>query len=380
MRIAFASTCKSWGGGEQFLAHLMTGMVRAGQEVGLVARRGAATASWAASAQMPLVLEIERLGRMPGSIWAIRQWLRRHAFDVLVLNDPHAITSGGIASWRLPLARVGVRHTIFPVRSAWKHRHLVDHVLCVSQAAQRECVRAGVGFDRTSVIHCGVPGAAVDLNAVAAVKRMFHSAAGGKAATRHLLGVGSLISVKGFDVTIKALAAGVQAGKDWQLWIAGDGVLRDSLTALAAKANVADRVHLLGFRRDVAALMAAADAFVSASHSEGLPLVLVEAMQRGCPIVSTPVGGCAEALQANEANQSPFAEIAAPGDVAGLTAAIDRSLQLEPHAKHRVAAARRWALETFSIEGMVERHLQLYRRLASRRGHNGPSRSLRRAA
>jgi glycosyltransferase involved in cell wall biosynthesis len=380
MRIAFASTSKSWGGGEQFLAHLIAGMERAGNEVGLVARRGAAMASWAASAQVPQVLEIDRLGRMPASIWAYRKWLRKHSFDVLVLNDPHAITSGGIASWRLPLARVGIRHTIFPVRSAWKHRNLVDHVLCVSKAAQRECVHAGVGMDRTSVVHCGVPAAGVEPEAIAAVKRMFHSAACGNAATRHLLGVGSLISVKGFDVTIKALAAGVQAGKDWQLWIAGEGVLRDSLTALAARLNVANRVHLLGFRRDVAALMSAADAFVSASHSEGLPLVLVEAMLRGCPIVSTPVGGCAEALQANEANQSPFAEIAAPGDVAGLTAAIDRSLNLELSGKHRVGAARNWAIETFSIDGMVERHLQLYRQLVARRRENGPTSSLRRAA
>jgi glycosyltransferase involved in cell wall biosynthesis len=380
MRIAFASTSKSWGGGEQFLAHLMTGMVRAGQEVGLVARRGAAMASWAASAQVPLLLEIDRLGRMPGSIWAYRTWLRKHAFDVLVLNDPHAITSGGIASWQLPLARVGIRHTIFPVRSAWKHRNLVDHVLCVSQAAQQECIRAGVGAGRTSVVHCGVPVPSAELEAVAAVKRMFHNAAGAKTATRHLLGVGSLISVKGFDVTINALAAGIQAGKDWQLWIAGEGLLRDSLTALAARLNVANRVHLLGFRRDVAALMSAADVFVSASHCEGLPLVLVEAMLRGCPIVSTPVGGCAEALQANEANQSPFAEITAPGDVAGLATAIDRSLTLEPPAKDRVAAARHWALETFSIDRMVERHLQLYRQLVARRGDDRPTGSLRRAA
>lgn len=380
MRIAFASTSKSWGGGEQFLAHLVTGMVRAGQDVGLVARRGAAMASWAASAQLPLVLEIDRLGRMPGSIWAYRQWLREHAFDVLVLNDPHAITSGGVAAWRLPLVRVGIRHTIFPVRSAWKHRHLVDHVLCVSQAAQRECVHAGVDAGRTSVVHCGIPVPSVEPPAIAAVKRMFRSAAGGNAATRHLLGVGSLISVKGFDVTIKALAAGVRAGNDWQLWIAGEGGLRASFAALASRLNVADRVHLLGFRRDVAALMSAADVFVSASHSEGLPLVLVEAMLRGCPIVSTPVGGCAEALQANEANQSPFAEIAVPGDVASLTAAIDRSLNLEPSAKDRVAAAGRWALETFSIDRMIDRHLQLYRQLAARRGGDEPAGARRRAA
>jgi glycosyltransferase involved in cell wall biosynthesis len=139
-------------------------------------------------------------------------------------------------------------------------------------------------------------------------------------------------------------------------------------------------VHLLGFRRDVAALMSAADVFVSASHSEGLPLVLVEAMQVGCPIVSTPVGGCAEALHVDASGRSPWAEIAAPGDVAGLAAAITRSLTLEPPARDRVAAARHWALKTFSIDGMVERHLELYRLLSEGSGSARSSDAGRRAA
>jgi glycosyltransferase involved in cell wall biosynthesis len=366
MRIAFASTKANWGGGEQLLSHHIAGIADAGHDVGLAAPRGSGVAAWAQSIGVPFIYEFPGHGKSPRSLWRLRAWLRRHAFDVLVLNDPHAITAGGIAAWRLPILRIGMRHTSYPVRSGWKHRTLVDHLVCVSQAAQEECIKAGVPIAQSSVIYGGLPEPRVDLSQVHELRAMFAHAATGQA--RHLLGIGSLLSVKGFDVTIRALAAAVRQGRNWRLWIAGQGDELNSLSALAAELDVTDRVHWLGFRRDIVALLTAADAFISASYSEGLPLVLVEAMQAGCPIVSTPAGGCVEALDVDASNHSPRAEVFPAGDHAALAAAIDRALKPSALQQQRTENAKAWAAANFSIPQMAERHLDLYARLLRRPG------------
>jgi glycosyltransferase involved in cell wall biosynthesis len=79
-----------------------------------------------------------------------------------------------------------------------------------------------------------------------------------------------------------------------RLVIAGDGPLRSSLAALIEEAGLGDSVSLLGIRKDVSSILAAADAFVLSSLWEGLPMVLLEAAGQGLPIVSTDVGGCRE--------------------------------------------------------------------------------------
>lgn len=391
MRIAFISSSKGWGGGELLLSYLVDGVAAQGHETALVARAASPMAHWAERRGLsidpervegPLRFETPGRGRTPRALWNLRRWLRDLRPDVLVLNDPHAITSGGVAAWRLGIPRVGIRHTVFGV-NAWKHRLLTDHLVCVSQAAQAACLEVGLPHAMTSIIHCGLPAPQVAPDQVQSIRRMFADAAShtqAAAPPRHLLGVGSLISVKGFDTTIRAVAQAARGGRHWHLWLAGEGADRAALEKLAAKLKVADRVHFLGFRTDVTALLAAADLFVSASLSEGLPLVLVEAMQAGCPIAATPVGGCVEALQVDAAGVSPLAELFAPGNVESAVAAIERGAEPNLAREARVAAARRWASETFAQQRMARRHIALYEQLRDSRPPSAASTTRRPAA
>ena len=66
---------------------------------------------------------------------------------------------------------------------------------------------------------------------------------------------------------------------------------------LAAKCNVSHRLRFLGMRKDVPALMAAADGYMMSSAWEGLPMVLLEAAGSGLPIVATNVGGNCEIVR-----------------------------------------------------------------------------------
>jgi glycosyltransferase involved in cell wall biosynthesis len=74
------------------------------------------------------------------------------------------------------------------------------------------------------------------------------------------------------------------------LWIAGDGEERDALYQQAVRLGILDRVRLLGAVADVESRLQIADIFVLSSRYEGLPMVLLEAMDAALPIVATRVG------------------------------------------------------------------------------------------
>jgi glycosyltransferase involved in cell wall biosynthesis len=356
MRICYVSTGKTFGGGERLLASLVTAVAGKLESVSLVARRGTPLAAWGREQGLAL-LELPGHGRSPRSLWRLRRWLAQQQAELVVLNDPHAISSGALATLGLNLPRLGMRHTVFPIRSPWKHNKL-DRVICVSAAAQRECLEAGVPQRRIAVIHGGVPRPRLSADNLRQVRELF-----GGSQDKNILAIGSLLPVKGFDTLIRAVAQGIATGRPWRLWIAGDGPQRDALLALAGDLGVADRLRILGFREDISELLAGADVFVSASHSEGLSLVLIEAMLARCPIVATAVGGSCEVLDADSQSRSPLAETFPPGDSEVLRSAIDRSLPPAAANQARLERARQWAQANFSVEQMAEKHLQLYRQV-----------------
>jgi|SRR5579863_761472 glycosyltransferase involved in cell wall biosynthesis len=87
-----------------------------------------------------------------------------------------------------------------------------------------------------------------------------------------------------------------QAAGNWRLLLVGDGFRRPGVERAIAKAGLRDRITCLGERTDIPELLAAADLFVLASHWEGLPLSIIEAMRAGLPVVATDVGGVSEVV------------------------------------------------------------------------------------
>ena len=99
-----------------------------------------------------------------------------------------------------------------------------------------------------------------------------------------IMSAGRLVKVKNFAMLIRAFAA---AGGDRKLVIAGEGVERGALEALARELGVGDRVILPGYMANPYPLMAAADMFILSSDSEGYPNALIEGMAAGRPVIST---------------------------------------------------------------------------------------------
>src|SRR5207253_1485827 len=92
---------------------------------------------------------------------------------------------------------------------------------------------------------------------------------------RLMVAVGNLYPVKGYEYLIDALARLAQTHPTLHLAISGRGNLADALVDRARERGIGGRVHLLGLRSDVPAVLRAADLFVLPSLNEGLPLALL---------------------------------------------------------------------------------------------------------
>jgi glycosyltransferase involved in cell wall biosynthesis len=131
--------------------------------------------------------------------------------------------------------------------------------------------------------------------------------------------------------------------------------------ALAAALSVADRVHFLGFRTDMAALMRAADLFVLPSRYEPFGLVLLEALASGLPVVASAHAGGADLI-------GPDAGVVLPDcDDAGALAAALRTLLADPVRRHGMAGAARQVALAHAWPAMARRYLDLLRQTARQR-------------
>ena len=167
--------------------------------------------------------------------------------------------------------------------------------------------------------------------------------------------VGRLDAVKGFDQVIRVLAH----EPTWQFVLLGEGRERDGLLALAEELGVADRVHLLGFRKDAQKLYPYFDVYTMVSHHEGLPLVLLEAAMNGVATVCSALDTMVEFFAADEV---AYYE---PGDLDGLRAAIGNALG---DADAFGQAMHRRYLADYTRERMADAYLEVYRALAERAG------------
>ncbi len=109
--------------------------------------------------------------------------------------------------------------------------------------------------------------------------------------------VAALTSQKGHPTLLRAFAALKQQRGDALLLIVGAGQERPALEALANQLGVSDSVRFLGKRDDVAEILAISDVFVLASHAEGMPISILEALCAGLPVVASDVGGVSDLVK-----------------------------------------------------------------------------------
>ncbi|MEX5213778.1 MAG: glycosyltransferase [Nitrospiraceae bacterium] len=170
--------------------------------------------------------------------------------------------------------------------------------------------------------------------------------------------VGRLTPVKGQVHLLKAMRLLLDQGRKVKLVLVGDGPLRHQLEEMVRKLEMLENVAFLGQRDDTYELMQAMDVFVLPSLSEGIPLVVLEAMVAGVPVLASRVGGIPEVIKDGATGMLVEAgnEVELANRCGMLLDRVDTAAQIAKSARERVEA-------NFSAEVMVDRVAQLYRAL-----------------
>ena len=215
-------------------------------------------------------------------------------------------------------------------------------VACISDyaRAQTMCFAAEPDWPRLHVIHCGV-----DPDRYAAKRDT-----GGGA---RLLFVGRMAAVKGVPLLLEAVAALAADHPDLHLTLIGDGPDRTALEARATGLGIADRCTFAGYRgqAEVAEALKSADIFVLPSFAEGVPVVLMEAMAAGLPVIATRIAGIPELVE-----DGIHGRLVPPGDTDALRAAIAEVLA-DPETRKRMGDAGRATVAAGFDAGQEARRL-----------------------
>ncbi len=168
-----------------------------------------------------------------------------------------------------------------------------------------------------------------------------------------ILAVSRLVRHKGYPELLAAMNQVPNA----ELWIVGERLATDrglDLTPLLDAAIRTGRVRRLGYRTDIAAIMAAADIFALPSHFEGLPMSVIEAMLTELPVVATAIRGPREQILENETGL-----LVPPGSVEPLTAALNRLVHDPALRRTMGRAGRTRAMALYNEATVVARTLDL---------------------
>jgi len=166
--------------------------------------------------------------------------------------------------------------------------------------------------------------------------------------------VGWLLPIKGPLHLLKAMGKVWQDHPNCRLVYVGKGDLEPALRNEVHRMCASDRVHFLGWRKDIPAIMALFDIFVLPSLNEGMGRVVVEAMAAGKPVVASRVGGILDLIKHGE---NGF--LVEPADPAGLARAIIRLLENKT-LRERMGRKGRETAPRYGVESMIEKLDALY--------------------
>jgi glycosyltransferase involved in cell wall biosynthesis len=308
MRIVFVLTSLGMGGAEKQTLAVAEGMVKRGHEVVVLALKPRVPEQW------PTTVRVVYLGmrKSPASFISAflqaRRFLREFKPDLLHSHCFHANIFARLLRLVSPsLPVVSTVHNVYEGGSVRMLLHRLTDALSrrtvfVSKAAADRFVGLkAVPESKYSVLTNGIDTAE------------FAPDSAQRAATRSAMGVdsrfvwftaGRLVPAKDLPNLLDAFRQVRRENPDAELWIAGAPqdakVIRrnDSKTSfysvVGIEREMRDSIRWLGLRRDVPALLDAADAFVLASAWEGMPLALGEAMAMEKPVVATDAGGVRE--------------------------------------------------------------------------------------
>ncbi len=310
-----------------------------------------ALAPRAIAAGIPVVSFHKRKGFSAGAIVRLVRQLRADRAQIVHTHNSSIHHYGALAGTLAGAAVVNTRHGL-ALHSAGRQEVYFKAVLPLTRAVVFVCE-----YGRRHFAQKGAAPAAkshVILNGIELAPFAQSAAAPGSRRPKLRFGtVGRLVKAKAHGDLLEAFDMVAREMPEAELHIWGYGALQEELERRIAASEAASRIDFHGPASNTAEALRTLDVFVLSSISEGLPLVILEAMAAGLPIVSTRVGGVAEV--APESAGAWFAEPANPGSLAEAMRKAARSdLAAAGRAVYEIAHRR------FGVETMQRQYESLF--------------------
>jgi glycosyltransferase involved in cell wall biosynthesis len=361
MRIVQINLQPDYGGAENYTLMLSDGLRGLGHEVTVLCHPGGKLSAQAQIRGLPVRALTASSQLDFGTAIHISRQLRALRPDIVHLQTPREYISGvlGAKLARVPIT-VATRHMLLPVKPSMRLIYKSLHsVVVLSQAVRANLIRCGVPEERTRVIYAGIDAdqfirATQDGSGPKVRKRL------GLSSDRLLVGMAArMVEGKGHDCLIDAAAHLFRHSDDVTFVLAGEGPLRARLEAKVQERGIADRFLFAGFYSDMPEFMAALDICVMASTCDDvMPLVLMEAMAAGCPVVASDVGSVRELIQHETTGM-----LVPAGAPVAIADAI-RHLMNDPMLRAKIALAGQAEVQRcFSLGRMVDEIDELYTQL-----------------
>jgi glycosyltransferase involved in cell wall biosynthesis len=301
--------------------------------------------------------------------------LGRTGADLLLCSGYKPDVVGWLAARRVGVPVVAVAHgwtaatlkvQLNEAIDRWVLRRM-DCTVCVSEAMAVKVRRAGVKPERVAVIRNAIDSAPFDradpaycemLRSLFAEPRVWIVAAAGR-----------LSREKGFDQLVEAAYLVTKAESSAGFVLFGEGPQREILTRQIAELGLERHFVLGGFRTDVQRLLPFVDAVVNSSYTEGLPVIVLEAMAAAVPVVATAVGGTPEVIE-----DGVEGYLVQAGDPAALADRILRVLRSGVGRKMGSRGQQR-VREQFTFAAQASQYQQLFDRLLHRPPVSDPTRN-----
>lgn len=358
IRVGFCITDLDIGGAEQALVELVLRLDRDRFQPHVVCLgEQGVLADRLVESSVPVVALGAKSARDFGVLWRLIGVWRAWRPDVVQTFLFHANVAGRLAArW------LGIRPVFSGMRVAereqswhvWLDRmtsQWVARYVCVSNGVAEHCrVAHGTAAERVVVIPNGVDVARFEQG-----PRADLAALGIPATAPVFIAIGRLEAQKGIADLLLATDRLFTTRGDAHLLIVGDGSQRPLVDEWRARSPHRERVHMLGWRPDIPDLLRASTALVLASHWEGMPNVVLEAMAARRPVVATDAEGVAELVRSGETGL-----IVPRRQPQELAAAMQTLLELPDQGRAWGAAGHARVHCEFSWDIMAARYAALY--------------------
>ena len=293
--------------------------------------------------------------------WQIRKFAIARRLQILHAHNLSPLVYGGVAAhliWGRPRVVYSEHNQIYSAKPGVRRRfshyiRLADHVIAVSHDLRRELVDVVRTKVPVSVIHNGIDAQPVDSTARTSVRSTLGIDGG------FVFGMVAVLSrQKGVSYLLQAAQRVVAEVPGARFVVVGDGPLREDLIRQRDALGLTERVLFTGYRADIPRMMAAFDVYVQSSLWEGLPIVLLEALAAGNPIVATRVGGNPEVVEDGVSGL-----IVPPADVDALARALVRLAGDEQLRRSATRLNLEKFTRQFTSEAMLGAHIEAYTRL-----------------